>query len=205
MKDPYEPYYNGSGLGQQSSSKSMDDLSIFFKEKKVKKILDFCCGTGRNSIFLSRKGFDVFGFDRSEIAIQTAIAKQEKDKTNVKFMLFRLKGRLPHEDNFFDAVIAVRALYQARMVDVERYAKEIYRITKTGGYLYIESDQQYTWNRKQSYGQVKTKEKGTYIHEDGDYYHYFTKAEIIRLFRGYSTIRFYFKNRRFQILLQKQD
>ena len=204
MKDGYENYYKGSGVGQQHPSKSMSNLSTFFKKKGVKRVLDFYCGTGRNSIFLAKGGFKIYGFDKSEMAIQMAMTKQERAKTKVKFKLSRLKGELPYKDSFFDAVIAVRALYQAQMTDIEGYVKEIDRIIKTGGYFYIESDQHFTWQRKRFYGQIKTREKGTYRHgSHGDYYHYFTKAELKRLFRNYKPIRFYFKNRRFYILLQK--
>ena len=182
----------------------MRNLGIFFKKKKVKRILDFYCGTGRNSIRLAKGGFAVYGFDRSEMAIQMAAEKQKISKTKVKFKLSNLKDKLPYKGEFFDAVIAVRALYQAKMADIERYTREIYRVTKHGGYFYIESDQLYTWRRKKLFGQIKTKEKGTFQHSnDGSYYHYFTKAELRSLFRNYKTIRFYFKDRRYYVLFQK--
>ncbi len=205
MKDGYERcYYKGSGVGQQHPSKSMNNLSAFFKKKGVKRILDFYCGAGRNSIFLAKRGFKIYGFDKSEMAIQMALTKQARAKTKVKFKLSMLKGKLPYKDSFFDAVIAVRALYQAKMADIEKYVKEIDRITKTGGYFYIESDQHFTWQRKRVYGQIKTREDGTYRHGSrGNYYHYFTKTELKNLFGNYKTIRFYFKSRRFYILLQK--
>ena len=44
-------------------------------------------------------------------------------KTKVKFKLSTLKGKLPYKDSFFDAVIAVRALYQAKMADIEKIMK----------------------------------------------------------------------------------
>jgi len=46
------------------------------------KALDIGCGTGYNSIWLSRKGFDVIGIDASEIAIQKSL--DEASKANVK-------------------------------------------------------------------------------------------------------------------------
>ena len=43
------------------------------------KILDLACGTGRHSIYLSKKGFDVVGIDKSKKNILTA-KKNENEK-----------------------------------------------------------------------------------------------------------------------------
>ncbi len=183
----------------------MYNLSKFFKKENVDKLLDFYCGTGRNSIFLAQKGFDVYCFDRSKTAIASLRKRQKETNRKMHIRLLKLTGELPYRNNFFDAVIIVRALYQARLAGIKKYIKEIHRITKNGGYVYVESDQQYVWKRKQFYGQVKTNEKGTYQHgKGGDYYHYFTKKEFKSLFRDYNTIKFHFKDRKFNVLLQKK-
>jgi ubiquinone/menaquinone biosynthesis C-methylase UbiE len=203
QKDPYQPYYEGNYLGQQHPSPSMLKLSRFFKKNEVKSILDFFCGTGRNSIFLSNRDFEVYGFDGSAMAIGKALEAQRKSKTRVEFELINYQGRLPYDDNFFDAVIAVRALYQAKIRKIKEDIEEIRRVTKIRGFLYVESDQQVIWKAKKLFGQTGTSERGTYIHKDGSYYHYFTEIELRTLFKGYKIIRLYFKDRRFYVLYQK--
>ena len=47
------------------------------------KILDLACGTGRHSIYLSKKGFDVVGIDQSKKNIITA-----KENENEKLIFF---------------------------------------------------------------------------------------------------------------------
>ncbi len=202
-KDPYQQYYEGNALGQQFPSPNMVKLSQFFKKNGANKILDFYCGAGRNSIFLSKKGFAVSGFDGSEIAIRKALETQEKVKTQVEFELLEYQGRLPYEDEFFDAIIVVRALYQARIKGIKEAIEEIRRVTKNAGYLYVESDQQIIWKARKSLGQIRTSERGTYVHDDGSYYHYFTKMELRTLFKGYKIVRFYFRDRKFYVLYQK--
>lgn len=204
--DPYKRYYKGSGLGQNLPSRNIEKVSKFLRSKGVKRVLDFYCGTGRNALFLSQNKFDVYGFDRSKFAINELRARQMQRRRKIHLKLLNLKDKLPYEDNYFDAVIIIRALYQAKLGQIKRNLREIYRITKPGGYVYLESDQQSVWKRRKSYGQQKTNEKGTYVHgEKGDYYHYFTKEELRALLRGYKAIRFHFKSRRFFILLQKQS
>ena len=48
------------------------------------KILDLACGTGRHSIYLSKKGFDVVGIDQSKKNIITA-----KENENKKLIFFQ--------------------------------------------------------------------------------------------------------------------
>ena len=48
------------------------------------KILDLACGTGRHSIYLSKKGFDVVGIDQSKKNIITA-----KESENEKLIFFQ--------------------------------------------------------------------------------------------------------------------
>lgn len=203
QNNPYLPYYEGNSLGQQQPSPSMPILSKFFKKNKVAKILDFYCGTGRNSIFLSKEGFEVYGFDASELAIRKANERRRKERTNVAFAVLEYQNKLPYKDDSFDAVIAVRALYQAKVQKIKQDIEEICRVIRSGGYLYIESDQKTVWEERRAYGQVRTSERGTYVHSDGNYYHYFTKRELRTFFNGYRIVRFYYKNRRFYIVYQK--
>ncbi len=204
--DVYEQYYLGNGFGQQTHAKSMNVLSRFFKNNGVSSVLDFYCGTGRNSFFLSKEGFDVHGFDRSKFALDIATQKQKENKTDVKFNLFELEGKLPYENSSFDAVIIVRALYQAKMDTIRKNVEEISRVTKSGGYVYMESIQHFKdWNSEEHRARVlETEEKGTYQYKDnGSYYHMFTKPEIKELFSDFKTIRFYFRNGHFYVLFQK--
>jgi len=59
------------------------------KDKSI-KILDIGCGTGRHSIELAKRGYDVTGFDLSESQINYAIEKARVEKLNINF--FRLNA-----------------------------------------------------------------------------------------------------------------
>lgn len=205
QKDPYAPYYSGNYFGQQERAKSMVPLCRFFKDNGVNKVLDFYCGTGRNAIFLSKEGFDVYGFDRSRFALKVARKKQKDVNSKVKFKCHELDGELPYKDSMFDAVIIVRALYQAKLKTIRDYVREIGRITKPGGYVYLESNQNFRdWHTKEHRKKVRRVGLRTYQYKDnGSFYHFFTEKEIRALFRSYKTVRFYFKNGRFYVLMRK--
>ncbi|WP_092335792.1 class I SAM-dependent methyltransferase [Desulfosporosinus hippei] len=51
------------------------------------KTLEIGCGTGNNSIWLSKNNFDVIGVDTSEIAIQKAVEKASIDNVKCTFIV----------------------------------------------------------------------------------------------------------------------
>ncbi|AFQ45215.1 Thiopurine S-methyltransferase (TPMT) [Desulfosporosinus meridiei DSM 13257] len=51
------------------------------------KTLEIGCGTGNNSIWLSKNNFDVIGIDTSEIAIQKAVEKASIDNVKCTFIV----------------------------------------------------------------------------------------------------------------------
>jgi len=56
----------------------IDNLLKKINIKPNSKVLDLACGTGRHSIYLSKKGFDVVGIDKSEKNILTAKKNENK-------------------------------------------------------------------------------------------------------------------------------
>jgi SAM-dependent methyltransferase len=80
-----------------------------FIEGNVSKkhfILDLCCGTGRHSIILSQRGFNVIGLDLSKNLL--AIAKMRMMEAGVNLPLVRADMRyFPFQEDVFGAVISM--------------------------------------------------------------------------------------------------
>jgi 2-polyprenyl-3-methyl-5-hydroxy-6-metoxy-1,4-benzoquinol methylase len=70
---------------------------------KAAKILDIGCGTGRHSIELSKRGYDVTGIDLSEAQLYRA--KQKASALSLKIHFEKHDARIPHYSNIFDLVI----------------------------------------------------------------------------------------------------
>jgi len=70
---------------------------------KSLKILDIGCGTGRHSIELTLRGYNVTGIDLSESQLNRAKQKAFENNVNIEFK--QHDARLPHYNNEFDMVI----------------------------------------------------------------------------------------------------
>ncbi|MCW6160456.1 MAG: class I SAM-dependent methyltransferase [Candidatus Micrarchaeales archaeon] len=182
--------------------KSMPKIASLFEKKRAVRILDFCCGSGGNAIYLAKKGFEVYGFDLSKDGIK--IAKDGSKGLKTHFKVWSMERRLPYRSAFFDAIIIYRALYHARIATIRKAAKEVERVTKPGGLIYMESDQgpPVIFDRISKRVGVRT-----YLVDRGKdgfvYYHYFNKKELLSLFKNCKIRRFYFKGKKYALLAEK--
>jgi ubiquinone/menaquinone biosynthesis C-methylase UbiE len=96
--------------------------------------LDLCCGTGRHSIILSKRGLTMIGLDLSKNLL--AIAKRNMKNEKVKFPLVRADMRhFPFRNQIFDAVICMFTSFgylPSENEDIKSF-KEIRRTLRKGG------------------------------------------------------------------------
>jgi ubiquinone/menaquinone biosynthesis C-methylase UbiE len=105
------------------------------RKNNVRRILDLCFGTGRHTIFLAEKGFDVYGIDISENGKEITERKvKEKNLKNVHLKLADMQN-VPFEDNFFDAIIATYALEHNTLAGLKKTILELERVLKPKGIL----------------------------------------------------------------------
>jgi SAM-dependent methyltransferase len=97
------------------------------------KILDLCCGPGRHSLELTRRGFRVTGVDRTRQYLDGAIKQAAKEGLDIEFI---------HEDmrafcrpDVFDAVINMFTSfgYFEDPEEDRQVVLNVYRSLKTGG------------------------------------------------------------------------
>jgi len=112
-------------------------VSDFFKKQKVKRVLDLGCGAGRNLIYLSKKGFDMYGIDCAPEGLKIIKERLKKEKRKCRLKLSNIFNKLPYENNFFDAVISIQVLQHGKVNEIKNAIKEIERVLKPGGFIFI--------------------------------------------------------------------
>lgn len=124
----------------------------FLKKKDITagKVLDIGCGTGRNSLYLAKLGFEVYGIDISSSALKEfkRLAEENNLQNKVHIILSSVTKRQYLPDIFFDISIDVSTFFHL-ITEKERldYLDEISRLLKTGSYLmevqFLKDDEYY--------------------------------------------------------------
>jgi len=122
------------------------DIDIYLFDQILKnrftsemKILDAGCGGGRNLVYFLRNGFQVFGIDRNEEAIEYVRSLAKMLAPEIPLENFRLSKveDLPFPDKSFDAIISSAVLHFA---DDERHfdrmLREMWRVLKPSGLFF---------------------------------------------------------------------
>ena len=162
----------------------LPELAKMFKNAKAKKILDMGSGYGRNFVYLAKRGFDVYGFDNSKMAIGTLKARLKKENLRGHLKKHDFNNRFPYPDGFFDAALSIAVLHHSTYEKVRRAAAELSRVVKKGGIVFISAPEE-----KSEAMRFKRIGYRTYLpldgREKGVVHFYFTKPVIRRFFRDF--------------------
>lgn len=116
----------------------VDDANLFLEKilerYKAKRILDFTCGTGAQTLWLAKRGHNVLGAD-----ISPAMLKIAKQKAREAHLLIKLREGDMRTSKFgtFDAVITIfNAIGHLNKSDFERTVRNISSNLKKDG-IYI--------------------------------------------------------------------
>ena len=104
------------------------------------KILDAGCGEGRNAVYFINSGYQVFGIDENELAIQYIRYLSKSLKPNYdahRFQVGKLE-EIPFHASAFDAVICSAVLhFAADETNFWEMMDEMLRVLKPGGILWF--------------------------------------------------------------------
>ncbi len=102
---------------------------------KNAKILDSACGTGRHSIILAEKGYEVFGFDLSKNLL--SLARQSSTNLKLKLKFFNADLRNVCLNLKFDAIFNLFTSFGYFESDDEnfRFFENAYQMLNDGGYF----------------------------------------------------------------------
>lgn len=108
-----------------------------FRKHKVKKVLDLGCGSGRHLVYLAKNGFKMYGIDIAKAGVNITRKWLKKNQLTAELKRGNIYKTLPYKNNFFDAVISTNAIHHAKIVDIRHTIKEIERILKPSGLIFI--------------------------------------------------------------------
>ena len=134
------------------TSKEVDAFSKMVHLSPEDWILDLCCGQGRISLELARRGFaNVEGLDRSRYLIQKARSESRKEGLSIRFKEGDAR-KLPYQPDTFDVVVILGnsfGYFETPQDDV-RVLKEAFRVLKPWGRILVDvADGEYLRKRFQ--------------------------------------------------------
>jgi len=122
------------------TTQEVDLFSEILKLSPEDSILDLCCGQGRHSLELARRGFKyIEGIDRSHYLIQKAKGRAKKEGLDVKFREGDAR-KLPYLPDNFDVVMVLGNSfgYFETLQDDLRVLKGVFKVLKPWGKLLID-------------------------------------------------------------------
>lgn len=168
-------------LGQKPSL-YLKQLLNFLRKKKIKKILDFGCGNGRNAFFLKGKGFDAYVIDSRKVISEY---KQKFSEKDLNFKSYKINStKVPYKPNSFDAILAWRVLHRGTRKYRNKLIKNLHKILRDKGYLIVavSSEKDIPIDSKRRGYKDKEVEENTFEYISKGKRtkrHYYSKKEII--------------------------
>ncbi|WP_051908799.1 class I SAM-dependent methyltransferase [Candidatus Odyssella acanthamoebae] len=143
VKKFYDQSYNQHGFEAQRKYPNEElcrfmgrnFFSVPFHERKEKKILEVGCGSGANLWMIAREGFDTYGIDLSEQALE--LCQKMLESYSVSAMLdTQDMENLLFEDNFFAGVVDVFSSYCLTKQEHQNFLQHIQRILTPNGLFF---------------------------------------------------------------------
>ncbi len=156
---------------------SLELLSSHFVKGRL---LDAGCGSGKYTLPLQMRGFDVVAVDASLNALKLACQRSRARKNDIGFLAANV-CQMPFSGSSFDVIWCYGVLQHLLLKEREIAISEFLRLLKKGGLLFIEvfgeNDMRYGGNEV---------EPGTFFRKNGIIYHYFNKTELNELLKDFS-------------------
>ncbi|MBN1692136.1 MAG: class I SAM-dependent methyltransferase [Dehalococcoidales bacterium] len=160
-------------------------IDTYDKKRKVKRILDAGCGNGVYVVFFAEQGFDTYGIDISEEAIEIATENIARKGLKAHLGVGDLK-KLPFESRYFDVAVSYGVLDHVLFTEAKEIMSEIWRVMDNGGYIYITLRS----TEDAECGRGEEVANNTYVlqegYEKGIIQHFFDLAEIKGLLKDFN-------------------
>lgn len=188
MKTVWEGIYKKGEFLKREPHPEIEEVAKLFSKERVRRVLDLGSGSGRHTVYLAIKGFDVYGLDSSYTGFAYTIRVLGEAGLTAHLTVHDMQS-LPYSDSYFDAVISIQVIHHNKLENIVNTVKEITRVLKEGGLIWITMPV----SKNEPSKRQKEIEPGTFVPLDGREkglpHHYFRLEEIHKLFAGFSIIK----------------
>ena len=103
------------------------------------RVLELGCGAGNTVFHMIEKGFDAYGVDISDQAIDWAKDIARRRNVSAHFNVANITDLKPFQDNFFDVIFDGDCLWMILGADRAACFSSVFRKLKSGGILYAQA------------------------------------------------------------------
>jgi SAM-dependent methyltransferase len=125
----WDKFYERYGVIDRNVEPIIAEIFPRLKSEGLVEVLDAGCGTGRNSLFLAKRGFNVHGIDISQVAIE--IAKSKKGRLFIDYRSYSLV-KLPFSPESMDFIFAIHSLEYNTEKGIKKSVEIFSQILKQG-------------------------------------------------------------------------
>jgi ubiquinone/menaquinone biosynthesis C-methylase UbiE len=192
----WDKIFEEQGMVFTAPHPDMKKIAQFLQNRNVRRVLDIGCGTGRHLVFLSKLGFEMYGFDASPKALEIAKNWLKEEGLVAELFLHQMEKQFPYGDAFFDAILSIQVIHHNFLKDIQYSINECERVLTRNGLIFISVpilnvgpiEHEKDWA-------LEKVEDSTYIPragpESGIPHHYFTETELRSVFSSFEILDLY--------------
>ncbi|MCS7106037.1 MAG: class I SAM-dependent methyltransferase [Candidatus Aenigmarchaeota archaeon] len=194
MSKQWDKIFKEEGKVFVEPHEEMQRVVKIFKKNKVRRVLDLGCGSGRHLVYLAKNGFEVYGIDIANYGIKIARDWLKEENLKAELKIGNIYKKLPYPDKFFDGIVSVATLHHNRIEKIRKLIKEIERILKPKGLIFITVSKKRTKKelkkmQKDEIWKIKMIAPRTYVpisgREKGLIHFWFNKTILRREFKNF--------------------
>ncbi len=148
----WEEVYHTTEFGNRYPTDGLVSLYHHFIKQELAvsgrqvKVLDFGCSHGANAKYFAGLGFDVYGIDISQAAIDYCVREQGFDSRKFAACdVLKEEGLLQRMFGTFDLILALECLYYFSRKDLDRLMQEFFRCMNEHAVIYTTM---HNWNHQ---------------------------------------------------------
>jgi SAM-dependent methyltransferase len=134
---PWELIFKKDGRVFTDPFPAFGDVAAEFTRRGCWSVLDLGCGSGRHTVALAQRGFQMVGLDISMSGLTQTRHWLTETGQSADLICADTRQRLPLINETFDAVFSTQVIHHALLANIRLAIAEIWRVLKPGGIAFV--------------------------------------------------------------------